>query len=280
MPVEQPWVMHLDGSWSHKGAGIAAILTSPGDVLICYAARLQFDTTNNTAEYEAVLTGLRKAKSLGVRRLLIRTDSKLVASQVDKSFEAKEEGMRKYLEAVRSMEKTFASITVEHLPRDQNEEADALAKLAACGGPHSLGVFFEVLYSPSVPTESQHIMAIDQAELGEDLDDWRTPFVKHLKEGWLPDDEPKAKQLQIRTAKYKIISGQLYRTGILQPMLRCVSFSEGEEMVKEIYQGMCGAHLAARTVASKVFRQGIYWPTILKVCVEHVKKCESCQRHG
>ena len=101
-------------------------------VPIRYAARLQFDTTNNAAEYEAILLGLKKAKALGVRRLLIRTDSKLVVSHVDKSFEAKEEGMKKYLETVRFMEKCFAGITVEHLPGGQNEEADALAKSAAC----------------------------------------------------------------------------------------------------------------------------------------------------
>ncbi|XP_066163801.1 uncharacterized protein [Oryza sativa Japonica Group] len=206
-PVEQPWVMYSDSSWSHKGAGAAAVLTSPGGMPIRYAARLQFDTTNNTAEYEAILLGLKKTKALGVRRLLIRTDSKLVASHVDKSFEAKEEGIKRYLEAVRSMEKCFAGITVEHLPRGQNEEADALVKSAACGGPHSPGIFFEVLYAPSVPIESLDIMAIDQTELGEDPEDWRTSFVKYLKNGWLPEDEAEAKRLQLRAAKYKLVSG-------------------------------------------------------------------------
>nr|ABA97802.2 retrotransposon protein, putative, Ty3-gypsy subclass [Oryza sativa Japonica Group] len=80
--------------------------------------------------------------------------------------------MKRYLEAVRSMEKCFAGITVEHLPRGQNEEADALAKSTACGGPHSPDIFFEVLYAPSVPIEILDIMAIDQAELCEDLKDW------------------------------------------------------------------------------------------------------------
>jgi ribonuclease HI len=70
-PVEQPWVMYSNGSWSHKGAGVAMILTSPDGVPIRYAARLQFNTTNNTAKYEAVFMGLRKAKALGIRRLLI-----------------------------------------------------------------------------------------------------------------------------------------------------------------------------------------------------------------
>ncbi len=167
-PIEQPWVMYSDGSWSHKEAGVSAVLTSPNGVPIRYAARLQFDTTNNAAEYEAILLGLRKAKALGIRRLLIRTDSKLVVGHVDKSFEAKEEGMKRYLEAVRSMEKCFIGIMVEHLPRGQNEEANALAKSAACGGPHSPGILFEVLYAPSVPMDSLEVLAIDQVKLVED----------------------------------------------------------------------------------------------------------------
>nr|CAE05584.1 OSJNBa0032N05.12 [Oryza sativa Japonica Group] len=75
----------------------------------------------------------------------------------------------------------------------QNEEADALAKSAACGGPHSPGIHFEVLYAPSVPKESLDIMAIDQAELGEDPENWRTPFMKYLKNDWLLEDEAEAK---------------------------------------------------------------------------------------
>jgi hypothetical protein len=63
-------------------------------------------------------------------------------------------------------------------------------------------------------------------------------------------------------------------------LLRCIYFAKGEEMVKEIHQGLCGAHQAARMVTSKVFRQGVYWHTVPKVCVEQTKKCESCQRHG
>lgn len=97
-------------------------------------------------------------------------------------------------------------------------------------------------------------MVIDQVELGEDLNNWQTPFIKHIREGWLPDDEAEAKQLQLRAARYKLVFGQLYRIGVLQLMLRCISFAEGKEMVKEIHQRMCGTHQAARTVASKVFR--------------------------
>jgi hypothetical protein len=144
--------------------------------------------------------------------------------------------MKKYLEAVRTMEKYFTGITVEHLPRGQNQEADALAKSAACDGPHLPGIFFEVLHTPSVSVDSL-VLTIDQVKLGEDPNDWRTPFVKYLENGWLPDDEAEAKRLQIRATKYKLVSGQLYRSGMLQPLLRCVSFAEGEQMAKEIQPG-------------------------------------------
>ncbi len=91
-----------------------------------------------------------------------------------------------------------------------------------------------------MPIESLDIMAIDQVELGEDPEDWRPPFIRYLKSGWLPEDEAEAKRLQLRAAKYKMVSGQLYRSGVLQPLLRCISFAEVEEMAKEIHQGLCG----------------------------------------
>ncbi len=80
-------------------------------------------------------------------------------------------------------------------------------KSAACGGPHSPGIFFEILFAPSMPVESLEVMAIDQEKLGEDPYDWRTPFVKHLETGRLPEDEAEAKRLQLRATKYKIVSG-------------------------------------------------------------------------
>ena len=57
------------------GVGIAAILTPPKGLKLCYAARLEFLTTNNIAEYKAVLIGLRKLRGLGVRRCKVRSDS-------------------------------------------------------------------------------------------------------------------------------------------------------------------------------------------------------------
>ena len=76
MQFEEPiWTVHCDGAWGMAGVGIATILMPPKDPKLRYAARLEFLTTNNITEYEAVLLGLRKLRALGVRRCIVRSDS-------------------------------------------------------------------------------------------------------------------------------------------------------------------------------------------------------------
>jgi ribonuclease HI len=77
-----------------------AILFSPSGTKLTYAARLEFRSTNNTVEYEAVLLVLRKAKALGTQRVLVKTDSKVIASQIDKTFQAKDPELVKYRAAM------------------------------------------------------------------------------------------------------------------------------------------------------------------------------------
>lgn len=76
-----------------RGMAGVIIITLEGDVLK-YKVLLQFPVTNNDAEYEAILTGLRVVKVLGAKIALLKRDSKLVIGQVNEEFEAKERGCR------------------------------------------------------------------------------------------------------------------------------------------------------------------------------------------
>jgi ribonuclease HI len=103
--------------------------------VIRYAARLIFanneHSTNNTTEYEALLVALRKMKALGQQTFIIRTDSKVIQEHVKKESEARNPVLMKYLEKVREMERHFKGYSVQHIPRDDNNEADKLAKAVA-----------------------------------------------------------------------------------------------------------------------------------------------------
>jgi len=77
-PQTQIWTLYIDGAWGHLGAGAFAVLIALSGLRTKYAARLEFKTTNNIAEYEGLVLGLNKAKALGAKTLLAKTDSQVV----------------------------------------------------------------------------------------------------------------------------------------------------------------------------------------------------------
>jgi ribonuclease HI len=83
------------------------MLVVPLGLRLKYTARLEFRATNNIAEYEGLILGLSKAKALGARTLLIRTDSQVVAGQVEKEYVAREPELVRYLVLVRALERRF-----------------------------------------------------------------------------------------------------------------------------------------------------------------------------
>ena len=108
-------------------AGAAAIIWSPSGITSSFAVRLEFPgTTNNVAEYEAVLLGLRKLKALGVRRAVLLSDSQVISDHIGGDATAKQETLQKYLKAIRRIENAFEGFTVKKIPRVENEEADTL----------------------------------------------------------------------------------------------------------------------------------------------------------
>jgi hypothetical protein len=98
---QSEWTIYCDGAWGFAGAGAAAIITSPSGIKMKYVARLEFQCTNNIAEYEVVLLGLRKAKSMGIQRLVIKTDSQIVAGHIEKDYKVRDPELAKYLQFLR-----------------------------------------------------------------------------------------------------------------------------------------------------------------------------------
>jgi ribonuclease HI len=194
---EKIWTIHCDGAWCHAGAGAVAIITSPTSVKYRYAACLSFALesdrcTNNIEEYEAVILGLRKLQALGVTTCIIRTDSKVVAGQIEKGYSAKEHALMQYLTAVRGLEKQFKCFTPHHVECNKNEEADALAKAAAKGEALLSDVFYHVIGTPVIhnpeglqitqDAEGHHIVNLIMAK------DWRAPITLYLQGHYHPTD--------------------------------------------------------------------------------------------
>jgi ribonuclease HI len=114
------WVMYFDGSYTLKRAGAGVVLIPPEGDILKYAIQLGFLATNNIAEYEGLVTGLRLAKDLGIQRLLIRGDFQLVAKKVQKEYDCNNDKMAEYLVEVRRLEKFFDGFEVRYVPRLNN----------------------------------------------------------------------------------------------------------------------------------------------------------------
>ena len=109
------WKLFVDGSSNENGSGAGLMLVSPENHRISSALRFAFKASNNEAEYEALLAGLRLARELQVDSLIICSDSKLLVSQVLGEFQARDDRMAAYLEKVKAELRNFPRHEVKHI---------------------------------------------------------------------------------------------------------------------------------------------------------------------
>jgi ribonuclease HI len=153
------WTLYFDESVMKAGAGVGLLFISPLGEHMRYVVRLRFPASNNMAEYEALLCGLRIAIETGIKRLDVRGDSQLVIDQVMKNASCHDDKMEVYYKAVRALEDKFYGIELNHVPRRYNEEADELAKIASWRITVPPNVFARDVAQPSVnlgPNPSSH----------------------------------------------------------------------------------------------------------------------------
>jgi ribonuclease HI len=165
-PIEhETWIMYFDGSVMKEGASVSLVFISPLSVRMEYMLRLHFTASNNVAEYEALINGLRIAIELGIRRLEIRGDSELVVDQVMKEKNCVDPKMVAYCQAVRELEGKFHGLELHHVLRDYNKVADVLAKTASSRKLVPHGVFVSDQHAPSVRIEGEKPLEVEEPEV-------------------------------------------------------------------------------------------------------------------
>jgi ribonuclease HI len=144
------WVMYFDGSLKLGGGGAGVLFINPGGEQLKYVFQILFEVSNNKAEYEALLHGLRLVVSLGIKRLLIYGDSLLLIQQVNKEWDINKDTMDANVTEIRKLEKKFLGLEIHHVIRDNNVGADVLSKLGSDQANVPLGVFVHELHHPSI----------------------------------------------------------------------------------------------------------------------------------
>nr|XP_025703449.1 uncharacterized protein LOC112805264 [Arachis hypogaea] len=149
--VNQTWTLFVDGASNPQGSGAGILLESSDGIVLEHSLRFSFKASNNQAEYEALIAGLKLAADLNITNLTILCDSLLVVQQVNRSFQVKDQTLQKYLDVVQQLLANFLNVKIHHIPREQNHRADVLSTLATTQA-HTAKLLQSTLDKPSIDT--------------------------------------------------------------------------------------------------------------------------------
>jgi ribonuclease HI/transposase InsO family protein len=310
------WTLYFDGSVMKTGAGAGLLFISPLGEHMRYAVCLHFPASNNMAEYEALLCGIRITIETGIKHLDIRGDSQLVIDQVMKNEGCHDDKMEAYCNTVRALEDKFYGIEVNHVPRRYNEEANELAKITSGRITIPPNVFTRDISKSSVnlepapsnqeelsgassdptgtepmdedPSNEAFILSllegygVDEAEAMDiepvpRAEDWRDKYIAWMDRGELPSDRSEARCIARMAKSFTLVDGELYKRAASGVLKRCMPIPQGRELLRDIHAGVCGHHVAPRSLVGNAFRQGFYWPTVVADASEIVRTCDGCQ---
>jgi ribonuclease HI len=255
------WTLYFDGSVMKTGAGAGLLFVSPLGEHMRYAVRLHFPASNNMAEYEALLCGLKIAIETGIKHLDVRGDSQLVIDQVVKNASSHDDKMEAYCKAVRALEDKFYGIELNHVPRRNNEEPDELAKIASGQITVPPNVFARDVAKPSVnlescpsshrepsgspssptgaepmdedPSNEAYVLSLLEgygADEAEAMDtepapsegDWRDKYITWMDRVELPSDRSEARRFARMAKSFALVDGELYKRAASGILQRCV----------------------------------------------------------
>ena len=159
-PITFVWIFFFDGASSREGAGAAIFFVSLSQETISLSYKLEFETTNNVAEYEALILGLRAAKEMRIQEAAVFGNEELVVQQIRNAYQAKHPRLRSYRNEVWDLvDSFFSAFNISFIPREKNTVAYSLATSASnfkVPLPPKFRYDVEVKYRPSIPDNVKH----------------------------------------------------------------------------------------------------------------------------
>ena len=177
----------------------------------------------------------------------------------------------------------FETITLEHIPRKENRQADALTNLAtalALSQEETTKVAISQRWViPLVVKEEEEEQANIISICLVEKEDWRQVIIEYLQHGRLLDDKRHKAEVRRRAARFIYYKDTLFRCSFDGSFLCCLGEEEAKQDLEEAYSGICGAHQSGPKLHYRIKRMGYYWPTMVQDSMECAKNCEACQYH-
>ena len=192
------WKVFVNSASNAMGAGVGIVIITPEGIRLEHSFRLGFKASNNEAEYEAFLAGLRGVLHLRAKNVEIYSDSRVVVYQIIGSFEARDSWIKAYLSAAKQIISRFGIVKVAQVGREQNRHADSPATLASSATKDTPWlVKIKLTKEPSISVKSDYNQArVEVAMVSVANLCWMNPIIDFLAEDKVSDDEKKAKKIR------------------------------------------------------------------------------------
>ncbi|KAL0455997.1 UNVERIFIED_CONTAM: hypothetical protein Slati_0938900 [Sesamum latifolium] len=237
-----------------------------------FAIKYEEVISNNEAEYETLLVGLNLAREAGVDAINVKSDSQLVVEQVTGGFEARTPEMKRLKEEVLRRMGRFVRCRLSQIPRRENSKADELVRM----GSHLCDIRTQhvtlLAVRPEGRTRESNIVSSPPSG------SWMDNIRGYLETGNLPEDKGEAQRIKKISSRFFLEGG--IQKSFSKPILKCLNPEEAWEVMRKIHEGSCGNHTGGRSLATKILRNGYFWPTIQRDSMQIVRKCVNCQIHG
>jgi ribonuclease HI len=232
------WKLFFDGSVCSQGQGVGCLIMSPHGIEYELSTHLEFGCTNNQAEYEALLSGLEALNDIGVDKVEIFGDSKLVVEQTNGGSQCLDGILNEYRERCLGMMNKLERVSIKHIPREDNARANKLAQQVS--GYDVRHGKFEAKQKPTLcdvmVMQGEHDESVGDTLVMEE--DWRLRLISYIKN----PSGTRNRKVRRQALKYTIVDEKLFRRTVEGLLLRCLGDEEAKVAMGKVHEGLCGTH--------------------------------------
>jgi ribonuclease HI len=227
------WKIFFDGASSSEGAGARVVFISPCQEVMSLSYKMEFEATNNVAEYEALVLGMRATKEMGIKEIAIFGDADLIIQQVRNAYRAHNPRLRNYRNEVWDLiDNFFLDLNISFILRGENALADSLAVSASVLKfplPPMVENDVDIRYRPSVPDNVKHWKVFeDDSELERFLQSVNEFSVLHIDQDPDLEGDPRPEEFVNKIANHQII--QLPNNHILRRLVPLERLFDGNDV--------------------------------------------------
>ncbi|MCO5552581.1 hypothetical protein L7F22_006094 [Adiantum nelumboides] len=267
--LSNAYTLFFDGAFRRatgKAGGGLVLVNQEGEMVMKERVTLNGSTSNNEAEYDVLISGLKICLAQKIRRLMVKGDALLIVKQILGIWTCKNERLRTKVTSIRKLFSQFEEVQLYHIPRKENEDADLLAQQAISNQDKSHVVIAAIALKDPQYAGMESL----------------TPVVNYILEGEFPKEFTTGQRRKLikQARTFLWLEGALYQKGKDLVCRRVPSTNEIPKILKGLHEKACGGHFSHELTLKKVLLAGYVWPSMHADVQHWCRSCHNCQVNG